>query len=139
MPFGFEVIEFVGVLGVLGVGALEAWWTHPEPPVHRASVTPSDGPNRRCPYCHEDFCLEDEQVALVSCGVCRTQHHAICWSGHGGCSVYACQGRALRELPRPLSPVAPVTPRQAEELLATGDQGREGGNVGGGAPREPGE
>jgi heme/copper-type cytochrome/quinol oxidase subunit 2 len=42
-----------------------------------------------CPYCRSALTRN-----VVTCGICRTAHHHSCWSRHGRCSVFGCEGSA---------------------------------------------
>ena len=101
---GFELgAELIGILGVGGIGLLEAWWTHPSPQVQRGWIHASHDDASHCPYCHEGF-AETEDPARLSCATCQVVHHTACWEDHGGCSVYGC--RALAPSPRRRARVA---------------------------------
>lgn len=113
---GIEMLEFVGLFGIFGVGLVEAWLTHPTPEPVRASVLQRNDANQRCPYCHGEFRTEEEVHPALSCRTCRTAHHSICWRGHGGCSVYGCK-RVARAWESPESvPAAPAPLPDAEEV-----------------------
>src|SRR5207249_1423789 len=42
----------------------------------------------RCPYCHEDVAVNDDE--WVACKQCLARHHLGCWTEGSRCS--ACQG-----------------------------------------------
>lgn len=109
---GFQFgAELVGLLGVAGLGFLEAWWSHPRPPVQRGRIHGTHSDTSRCPYCHEDLAAEGDEPALatMSCSTCKVVHHSVCWAGHGGCSVYGCgPARRVPTTPREPLPASPV-------------------------------
>lgn len=86
------LLQGLGLVGVVLVGVWEVVGQERAAGVRRARAVPS-GEARRCPFCHREFELDEEQVRCAGCGA---RHHAECWAEHRSCSIYGCGCRVLQ-------------------------------------------